>query len=103
MAGKTHLDFKMLDAGFGARPKGDVNILDPQIEEHNQRELMTRLKAENPVLADVTYLPFRDESFTLAFSDHAIVHVQNPFSPRTLSRSFLKFLELNPAAFARKF
>ena len=80
MVGKTHLDCKMLDVGFGARPKGDVNVLDPQVEGHNEREHGTRLKAENPILADVTHLPFRDESFNLAFSDHAIVHVQDPFS-----------------------
>lgn len=80
MAGKTHLDCKMLDVGVGARPKGDVNVFDLHGEEHDQRESVTRLKAENPVLADIAHLPFKDESFNLAFSDHAIVHAQNPFS-----------------------
>jgi hypothetical protein len=51
----------MLDVSFGTRPKGDVNILDPQVEEHNQREHVTRLKAENPILADAAHLPFRED------------------------------------------
>jgi hypothetical protein len=87
MPEEEHVDFKILDVGCSARPKGDVNIgflrggLNPQTGERIQGEFMSPQKAQktkNFLLADAAHLPFKDESFNVTFSGHAIEHIQNP-------------------------
>jgi hypothetical protein len=84
MPEEEHVDFKILDVGCSARPKGDVNIgflrggLNPQTGERIQGEFMSPQKAQktkNFLLADAAHLPFKDESFNVTFSGHAIEHI----------------------------
>jgi hypothetical protein len=85
MPEEEHADFNLLDISCNARPKGDVNIsffrcgLNPQTGERIQEKFMPPQKTKNLLLVDAAHLPFKDESFNVTFSDHAIVHIQNPF------------------------
>ena len=85
MPEEKQVDFKILDVGCSARPKGDVNIgflrggLNPQTGARIQGEFMSPQKTSNFLLADPAHLPFKDESFNVVFSSHAIEHIQNPF------------------------
>jgi SAM-dependent methyltransferase len=76
--------FKMLDVGCGTRPKGDVNVdffqegFNPHTGDQIRGGFMSAREIPNFVLADAQHLPFRDESFSVAFSSHTIEHVGNP-------------------------
>ena len=84
MAKETRIDFKMLDVGCGTKPKGDVNIdffrrdLNPKAGNQIQGEFRSPRKIKNFIVSDAMHLPFKNESFEVVFSSHAIDHVQNP-------------------------
>lgn len=75
----------LLDVGAGNCAKGDVNIdlfregFNPQIGNQHVGEYVNPHKIKNFVVADACFLPFKDNSFDVAFSSHVIEHVANPF------------------------
>jgi ubiquinone/menaquinone biosynthesis C-methylase UbiE len=74
----------ILDVGCGSKPTGDVNVdffkggWNPQTGDQKRGEYVDTHNINNFVLADACHLPFKDESFNVAFSSHTIEHVQNP-------------------------
>jgi SAM-dependent methyltransferase len=78
------VSFGMLDVGCGTKPKGDVNIdffregFNPQTGDQIRGGFMSAREIPNFVLADAEHLPFKDESFEVAFSSHTMEHVRNP-------------------------
>ena len=66
------VEFNMLDVGSGIISRGDVNI-------GIFRDRVSARKANNFVIADVMHLPFKDESFNVAFSAFTIEQVKAPF------------------------
>ena len=79
--------FQFLDVGCGngELAKGDVNI--DVFREGKNLQIGNQLVGEhvNPhliknfIVADASYLPFKDNAFLVAFSSHAIEHSNNPF------------------------
>jgi len=85
VAGRKKM-FESLSVGYGKRgcAKGSVNVgclredkalqvVDQLVEEDETH------KVPNFVLADACNLPFKNGAFNLAFSNHAIEYVKNPF------------------------
>lgn len=85
MANEANIDFKMLDVGCGSTPRGNVNVdffrggFNPQTGDQIKGEFMSPQKIENFIVADALHLPFKNESFEVAFSSNTIEHAQNPF------------------------
>lgn len=84
LASERLVYFGMLDVGCGTRPKGDVNIdffqegFNPHTGDQIKGGFMSARKTPNFVLADAEHLPFKNESFRVAFSSHTMEHVRNP-------------------------
>ena len=73
MLNKYIVEFNMLDVGCGNKPKGDVNI------DVSRSLLSAKKRANNFVVADAAFLPFKNEAFDVAFSAFTIEHVKDPF------------------------
>ena len=67
------VEFNVLDVGSGNKPRGDVNV-DLSHGSSSQKK-----RANNFVIADAEFLPFRDEAFDVAFSAFTIEQVKEPF------------------------
>lgn len=76
----------MLDVGCGTKPRGDVNVdffggdINLQVGNQIQGDHMFAQKIRSFVMADATHIPFKNESFNVVFSSHAIEHVAEPFA-----------------------
>jgi len=81
---KLDTDKLILDVGCGTNPKGTVNVdifrngFNKQLGDQINGELMSAGTIDNFVLAHGESLPFKDESFDLVYSSHAIEHTQKP-------------------------
>src|SRR5208283_1220207 len=67
------VEFNVLDVGSGNQPRGDVNV-DLLHGSSSQKK-----RANNFVIADAEFLPFKDEAFDVAFSAFTIEQVKDPF------------------------
>ncbi len=66
-------EFNILDVGSGNEPRGDVNV------DLFRGLVSPKKRANNFVVADAAFLPFRDEAFDVAFSAFTIEQVKEPF------------------------
>lgn len=82
-----------LDVGCGSNPKGTVNVdffregFNPQTGDQKIGDFMKAKNIENFVIGDAMHLPFKEDTFDVVFSTHAIEHVTNPLGMlREMSR-----------------
>jgi SAM-dependent methyltransferase len=85
---KTSTDFVSLDVGCGNEKTalGEVNV--DFFREGQNVQMKTQMKGasvdphkiSNFVVADASYLPFKDDAFNVVFSSHVIEHCQDPFA-----------------------
>ena len=74
----------MLDIGCGSKPTGDVNVdsfkqgWNPQEGDQKKGVFVDPKKIPNFVVADAHHLPFKDNSFNVAFSSHTVEHLTHP-------------------------
>ena len=70
-----------LDIACGDLPQGSVNIdFLPHSDNKQRHEGDIHLElTPNFIIADAQHLPFRDNTFELVYSSHAIEHVDDPF------------------------
>jgi hypothetical protein len=73
MSSEYHEEFSFLDVGPGNKPRGNVNI------GLFRSVTYPKKMAENFVIADVAFLPFKDDAFAVAFSTFKIEQVNEPF------------------------
>jgi ubiquinone/menaquinone biosynthesis C-methylase UbiE len=78
-------DLKFLDIGCGSIPHGDVNVdffkytgFNEQTGDQKSGEYMDPRTIPNFVAASATHLPFKENSFEVAFSSRLIEHLPNP-------------------------
>jgi len=69
-----------LDVGCGSKPSGDVNVdFFRGGWNFQEAQLLNPRLVSNFVVADACFLPFKNECFDVAVSNHVIEHVKNPF------------------------
>jgi SAM-dependent methyltransferase len=74
---------RILDVGCGARAQGDVNVdLYPK-DRQQCRSSWNPKNLKNFVLADASYLPFKDDAFDLLTARHVIEHLHEPLQALT--------------------
>ena len=66
-----------LDAGCGAKPRGDVNC-DLFVGKSPHTKFVIR-KTRNFIRCDAHCLPFKDRTFEVVYSSHLIEHLTCPF------------------------
>ncbi len=76
--------FLMLEVGFRAKPKGDVNVifnknkLYTQDGKQTEKNLPSHREVKDALIADGANLPFKNCSFEVAYSNHSIERIKNP-------------------------
>jgi len=73
MRNEHPVEFNVLDVGSGNQPRGDVNV------DLFHGSSYQKKRANNFVIADAEFLPFKDEAFDVAFSAFTIEQVKDPF------------------------
>lgn len=69
----------ILDAGSGARPLPEANVLCDLYFPVEQREEIIVIPRDKPFLiCDIQYMPFRDKIFEYVHCSHVLEHVWNP-------------------------
>jgi len=69
----------VLDVGCGNYPRGHVNLdLYPEKTLHRTSGSIINTKGINFVKGSAEFLPFRNESFDIVFSDNIMEHLENP-------------------------